>query len=61
MIHLLNGSTEPRVRSSEGVTVQPCGCAATDIMWLQMCDPHFQADNALRQQAHQDKLAEQFT
>jgi hypothetical protein len=38
MITLLNGSTEVRVRSSEEVTVLPCGCAHTATRWLQACD-----------------------
>lgn len=37
-MHLLNGYTEIRVRSSEGCTVLPCGCAHTDTRWIQMCD-----------------------
>lgn len=39
---LLNGSTAPRVKSSDGVTVLPCGCAHTagEIQtFLQMCAP----------------------
>ena len=37
---LLNGNTTPRVRSSEGCTVLPCGCAHTEREWLQLCDAH---------------------
>lgn len=39
-ITLMNGVTEIRVRSSEGCTVLGCGCASTDVMWLQMCFVH---------------------
>lgn len=40
-VTLLNGHTEPRVKSSEGCTVLPCGCAFTDwpSEWRQMCAP----------------------
>lgn len=42
-VHLLNGSTEQRVRSSEGCALLPCGCAHTTgelQRWLQACDAH---------------------
>jgi hypothetical protein len=61
MIHLLNGTTQARIKSSDEVTVQPCGCAHTDVMWLQMCDPHFQADNALRRAAQEDRAIRSLT
>lgn len=35
---LLNGHTSVRVKSSDGVTVLPCGCAYSEREWLQMCD-----------------------
>jgi len=38
---LLNGNATPRVRSSEGCTVLACGCAHTDVTWLQLCDAHW--------------------
>lgn len=62
-IHLLNGSTEIRVRSSEGTTVLDCGCAYTEqpSRWIQMCDPDFQADNALHEQARLNHLAGELT
>ena len=40
-LHLLNGTAAPRVKSSDGCAVLPCGCAHTDVTWLQMCDVHF--------------------
>ena len=65
MIHLLNGSTEIRIRSSDGCTVLPCGCAHTDTHWLQMCDPCYQPDAAIRAQAKADhqrqKLEQELT
>lgn len=39
-VHLLNGTDRPRERSSEGCTVHDCGCAHTDLAWLQMCGEH---------------------
>jgi hypothetical protein len=38
-MRLLNGNTTVRQRNSEGCTILPCGCAHTDVLWLQMCDP----------------------
>lgn len=59
-IVLLNGSTEPRTRASEGVTFVEdaqdgrCGCAHNATHWLQMCRLHWSEDNAL----HRAALAE---
>jgi hypothetical protein len=61
MIHLLNGSTQARVKSSDDVTVRPCGCAHTDVMWLQMCDPCFQADQIFRRVAQEDRAIRSLT
>lgn len=47
-MHLLNGYTESRTRSSEGCTVLPCGCAHTDTTWVQMCDEHWQEEQNYR-------------
>lgn len=47
-MHLLNGNTLTRQRSSEGCTVLPCGCAHTDTTWLQMCDEHWQEEQHYR-------------
>lgn len=58
---LLNGSTEVRSRNSEGTTVLACGCAHTDVMWLQMCEPHHAETAALHEQARLDRLAGEFT
>lgn len=44
---LLNDNTTPRVRSSDGVTVSPCGCAYSDREWLQMCDADWSEFDAL--------------
>lgn len=57
MIHLLNGATEVRVRSSEEVTVLLCGCAHTPTRWLQMCDADYQPDHALHLQAQAEHVA----
>lgn len=57
MIHLLNGNTAERSRSSDGCTVYPCGCAHTDTHWLQLCDAHYGPTLALHQQARQDHAA----
>ena len=40
-VRLLNGNTTARVRSSEGCAVLDCGCAHTDVTWLQLCDAHW--------------------
>jgi hypothetical protein len=61
VIHLLNGNTHERQRSSDDVTVLPCGCAHTATRWLQMCDPCYQSDAALRAAAHQEKLEKELT
>lgn len=49
--------TDVRVRSSEGCTVLDCGCAHTDVAWLQMCDVHA----AEWQARHDDALLEHAT
>jgi len=49
---LLNGNTAPRVRSSEGCTVLECGCAYTDVLWLQMCDAEYAEWHARHVTAH---------
>jgi hypothetical protein len=36
---LLNGNTIVRQRNSEGCAILKCGCAHTDVMWVQMCTP----------------------
>lgn len=54
MIHLLNGNKTERQRNSEGCTVYPCGCAHTDVLWLQMCDTDYQPTFALRERARID-------
>lgn len=41
-VRLMNDATEARVRSSEGCNVLPCGCAHSDVAWLQLCDAHWQ-------------------
>lgn len=41
-IHLMNGQRHTRVKNSEGVTVLPCGCAHEEIMYLQLCEEHWQ-------------------
>jgi len=65
VIHLLNGSKEIRQRNSEGCVVLPCGCAHTDVLWLQMCDADYQPDAALHAQAAADhklqKLEQELT
>ena len=58
MTRLLNGNTTERQRNSEGTTVLACGCAHTDILWLQMCDEHYAADHALHEQARADHAKE---
>jgi hypothetical protein len=58
VIYLLNDSTEVRQRSSDGVVVLDCGCAHTDIRWLQMCDAHFQPDHQRHTQALQGHAAQ---
>jgi hypothetical protein len=40
-LHLMNGNTVPRVRSSDGCTVLPCQCAHTEREIVQMCDLHW--------------------
>lgn len=50
-IVLINGSKEPRSRSSESVTVLDCGCAHTPTMWLQMCRLHYTEDRAIHDAA----------
>ena len=40
VIHLMNGSKEVRVKSSEGLDVYVCGCACTERKWVQMCEEH---------------------
>ena len=42
MIHLVNGTKQARVKNSEGCTVLPCNCAHEEIMWLQLCDEHYE-------------------
>lgn len=42
MIHLMNGQRHTRTRGSEGVTVLDCGCAHAEVMWIQLCDQHYQ-------------------
>lgn len=56
---LLNGHTEQRHRTSEGVAVLDCGCAYRDwpSEWLQMCTPSH-VDYAAR---HDDALLEAAT
>lgn len=46
-MHLVNGSTEVRHRSSDGCTVLTCGCAHTDTRWLQLCSAHYADWHAL--------------
>lgn len=48
---LRNGSKAERIKSSDGCTVLPCGCAHTDVMWVQMCEEHDKEDNDLHQAA----------
>lgn len=50
-IVLVNGTSAPRSRSSEGVTVLDCGCAHTATHWLQMCRPHYAEDSAIHEAA----------
>ena len=40
-MHLLNGTSTPRQRNSEGCAVLACGCAHDDVRWLQLCDAHY--------------------
>jgi hypothetical protein len=56
---LVNGHTEQRQRSSEGVVVLECGCAFTDwpSQWLQMCTP----SHVDTQQRHDDAMLEHQT
>lgn len=42
-MHLLNGTSAARARSSDGVTVLECGCAYSEKAWLQMCDAEYSA------------------
>lgn len=57
-IHLVNGQRHTRTRGSEGCTVLECGCAHAEVMWLQLCDLHWQEwsrerrDAYLAQRAH---------
>jgi hypothetical protein len=44
---LLNGTPSERTRSSEGVTVDKCGCAYTATLWLQQCRKHYDESEAL--------------
>lgn len=64
MIHLLNGATEIRERSSEAVTVLPCKCAHTNgecQTWVQMCDEDYTEDHALHESARLNHLAGELT
>lgn len=56
-MQLLNNNPAPRIRSSEGCTVLPCGCAHTERTWVQMCGPHYADDNALHETARIAHLA----
>ena len=58
---LVNGSKEIRVRNSEGCTVLPCQCAHTDVMWAQMCHPHFEEDRNLHAEAQNSHLEQELT
>lgn len=51
-IHPVNGNKHVRVRNSEGVTVLPCGCAHEEVMWIQLCDEHFQELARERREAY---------
>lgn len=51
---LMNGFTSARTRASDGTTVLACGCACTDLQWIQMCRPHFTGYEALHRQAQID-------
>ena len=53
-MRLLNGNATERSRSSDGTRVLDCGCAHTDVMWLQMCDAHAAETDALHAQAQGD-------
>ncbi len=50
-VHLLNDTLAPRVKSSDGCTVQPCGCASTDTRWLQLCETHWLEEKHYRDAA----------
>jgi hypothetical protein len=58
---LVNGSKEIRVRNSESCTVLPCQCAHTDVMWLQMCRPHFEEDLNLHAEAQTEHMKQELT
>jgi hypothetical protein len=58
VIHLLNDSTEVRARSSDGVRVLDCGCAQTDIRYLQMCEEHHAPWRATHERWRQDHAAQ---
>lgn len=51
-IHPVNGQKHIRVRDSEGCTVLPCGCAHAEVMWLQLCDEHYQELMRERREAY---------
>jgi len=58
---LVNGFTEVRKRNSDGCTVLPCQCAHTDVMWLQMCRPHFEEDGNLHAEAQTEHMKQELT
>lgn len=57
-VHLLNGSAAPRVKSSDGCTVLPCGCAHTEREWLQFCDAHMAEWRAMHDSVRRTLAAE---
>ena len=60
-MHLLNGATAERVRSSDGVTVQGCGCAHTPTVWWQMCATHYEEFATLHQRAREERAIQELT
>jgi hypothetical protein len=57
MVHLINGSTAVRVRSSEDCTVLDCGCAHSAVLWTQMCLAHWSAWSELHATARMAHVA----
>lgn len=51
-MHLMNGNTTVRTRTSDGCEVLPCGCAHTALEWHQLCDEHFAQWSLWHVQAH---------
>lgn len=60
IVCLLNGSHAVRERTTEAVTVLPCGCGHTDVMWVQMCREHGAPCQELHELAQRDHATEAY-